>query len=144
MSKFDLEMTVIKSGDYKDTGSPFRKVSDADKELLQKLVGQTHEQFMQEVSAARGIPLEDVRKFSDGRIILGEQAVGLKLADEVGDVYRAAQVAIELCGLTGEPDIFYPERKEGIEKFLDQMIQSKLFSLFKTVNSMELRYQLLP
>ncbi|MCC6932646.1 MAG: signal peptide peptidase SppA [Deltaproteobacteria bacterium] len=142
MSKYDLEMTVIKSGEFKDSGSPFRKLSDSDRELLQTLVGESHNQFVQAVAQGRGLKEEDVRKFADGRIILGEDAVALGLADEIGDVSKAAKLVLAKLSLEGEPEVVYPEKKKGFEKLVDNLVKSKLFSIFtSSYNGAQLRYQ---
>lgn len=143
MTRFDLEMNVVKSGNLKDAGSPFKKFADSDREFFQRLVAQTHEQFVKAVSESRGLSVDQVKQFADGRILLGEEAVELKLVDEVGDTYRAAQVVLERKGIAGEPSIVYPERKRGLQRFLDSMVESKIFTFLKSRSGVELRYEML-
>ena len=119
LQRFGVSMNVIKSGKLKDVGSPFRSMTDDDRNYLQSMIDRAYEQFVNVVATSRGIPVEEVRKFADGRVLLGEDAVKLKLADEIGGVERAAEVALEAAGLKGEPELVYPPKKSGFQQMLD-------------------------
>lgn len=133
-------MNVIKSGRFKDVGSPFRAMSDDDRTLVQKLVNDTYEQFIKAVSTNRSIPLEDVRKFADGRIILGEDAVKLGLAHEIGDVKRAAILALQLKNDRSEPELIYPLKPTGLERLFGPEEWS-FIRFFKTQTEFQVLYK---
>lgn len=105
LERFGVQMTVVKAGRLKDTGSPFREPSTEDREYLQSLLNTTHDQFIRTVADGRNLKVEDVRKFADGRIILGGQAKELGLVDEIGGLPEAAKTALQLAGDSGEPEI---------------------------------------
>jgi protease-4 len=125
LERVDVSFTVIKSGALKDVGSPLRPVEAAEREYLQSLVMRSYEHFLGVISTSRGIPIETVRGFADGRIILGDEAVGLKLVDEIGDVHLAATRALEQASgdkspIDKEPSLFYPKNEESfLERALD-------------------------
>ncbi len=114
MDRFGVNMLVVKSGQYKDAGSPFRPVTAEDKTLLQGIVDATYQQFVKTISVGRNLPEDKVRAFADGRIIIGEEAVKIGLADEVGDLTRAGEVALGLSGGTGKPELVRKKKPTGL------------------------------
>jgi len=129
MRKYDVEMNVIKSGQFKDAGSPFRTMTEDDKSVLTGLVTQAFDQFVSAISESRKIPREDVLRIADGRIILGEEAVALGLADTIGNVNTAAQVVLDMLKLDGEADLVY-QRKSRFSAFFENFADSKAGSWF--------------
>jgi protease IV len=109
--KIGLRSEVIKSGLHKDMGSPFRKMGDEEKRLLQGVLDSVHEQFIQAVAEGRKLPLEKVRGLADGRIFSGDQARTVGLVDELGNLQDAIAMAAKMSGIKGEPEVIYPERK---------------------------------
>ncbi len=87
--KVGLETTVIKSGEFKDIGSPFRDTTAAERNLLQALIDDTYQDFLKAVAEGRSMPLPDVRKLADGRIYTGNQALKHKMLDKLGDYNQA-------------------------------------------------------
>jgi protease-4 len=110
--KIGLSATVIKSGEYKDMGSPLREMTPGDKALLQGFIDNVHKQFITAVAEGRGLPEEAVRAIADGRILSGEQALNLGLLDSLGNIEDAVGIAAELGGIVGEPSVEYAEEKK--------------------------------
>ena len=110
-AKVDVE--VIKSGQYKDVGSPFREMNEADREYIQELIDNVYDQFRQAVSDARDIKEPELDLISDGKIFTGEQAKKLKLIDEIGSISDAISEAGKLGGLGEEPDVIYFPKKRS-------------------------------
>ena len=125
--KVGLRASVIKSGKYKDAGSPFRDMTKEERELLQALIDDVHEQFVDAVSGSRTLDKEKVKEIADGRIFTGRQAVGLKLIDELGDLDHAAEVAATLAQLDGKPELVYPrEEKRSVWRYMMEEMVSVL------------------
>ena len=112
MDKIGIKSHVLKTGKFKDSGSPVRPFTEADRAMLQAVIDNTHEQFVQAVAAGRKLPVEDVRRIADGRILSGEQAKALKLVDRLGTLQDAIEEAGRQAGLSGEPDVILPPRKK--------------------------------
>jgi len=109
--KIGLRSEVIKSGRHKDMGSPFRKMGPEERGLLQGVLDNVHEQFIQAVAEGRKLPLEKVRSLADGRIFSGDQARTMGLVDELGNLQDAIAMAATMSGIKGEPEVIYPEKK---------------------------------
>mgnify|MGYP001356491865 CR=1 FL=1 len=96
LDKIGIKFETVKSGLFKDILSPDKPLSDEGRALLQGLIDESYKQFTEAVSESRNIPVEDVRKFADGRIFTGSQAKELGLVDEIGDEYKAREIASEM------------------------------------------------
>jgi len=103
--KIGVDMTIIKSGKFKDILSPWRQMTDEERALLMETVTEVYEQFLKEVSEGRSIPMDRLRPVADGRILTGAQAKKLGLVDEMGGLQDAIAEAVKLSGLKGEPEI---------------------------------------
>lgn len=108
MEKVGVRMEVVKSGEQKDLGSPFRSMGPEDRALMAALVTDVHDQFIQAVADARGLPVDEVRTLADGRVLSGRQAQAAGLVDRMGNVDEAIRVAGRLAGLGAEPRIVRP------------------------------------
>ncbi len=143
MKQVGVDMTVVKSGKYKDSGSPFREQTADDRELIQSIVNTTYGQFVRVISESRNLPVEKVKEFADGRIIIGEEALKLGLVDEIGGVDRAAKIALELAKIEGEPEILLPPKNAGFLSFFRETTESRLFTFLRSFGSGGLRYEAL-
>ncbi|MGV8080230.1 MAG: signal peptide peptidase SppA [Syntrophales bacterium] len=111
MRKIGVRATVIKSGKFKDIGTPARGMTDEERELLQDLVDDIYDQFLDTVAVNRKLPKDTLRTFADGRVFSGRRALKLGLVDELGDMATAVRVAGGLAGIKGEPDVVWPPKK---------------------------------
>ncbi len=118
LEKIGVKGMVVKAGEYKDIGSPFRDMTDHEKQLLQDVIDDVHSQFIEAVSEGRGLPAAEVKAIADGRIFTGRQALTLKLVDKLGDLSDSIQLAGTLAGIKGKPKII--EKKKKIP-FLDYL-----------------------
>ena len=115
-------MTTIKSGKFKDIGNPAREMTPEEKELLQATIDETYRQFVRDVALARHLPEDEVRNVADGRIIMGEKALELKLVDQLGNFEDAIAKAGELGKIEGEPEVV--EAKKTRHSLLDLVLGS--------------------
>ncbi len=112
--KIGIKSRVIKSGEHKDMGSPFRDLTEEERRLLGDMVMDTHDQFVSAVLEARPVLSDEIRPYMDGRVMTGRQAMKLELVDEMGNLPDALVKAAELAGLPeGPPEVVEPERDEG-------------------------------
>ena len=118
LEKIGVKGMVVKAGEYKDIGSPFRDMTEQEQKLLQGVIDDVHSQFIEAVAEGRGLPSTDVKAIADGRIFTGRQALALKLVDEMGDLADSIRVAGRLAGIKGKPNVV--ERKKNIP-FLDYL-----------------------
>jgi protease-4 len=120
MGKIGMKAFTLKTGKYKDVGSPVRPMSDQDKVMLQGVIDSAHGQFVKAVAEGRKLPVEEVRQIADGRIFTGEQALALKLIDRLGTLQDAVEEAAKLAGIKGEPQVIRPARKKKL--LLDMLV----------------------
>jgi protease IV len=103
--KIGIRMDVIKSGKYKDTGNPFRKMNDEEAKYLQGLIDDSYHQFVETVAAERKMSVPEVELLADGRVYTGRQAKENGLIDVLGGYDDAVKIAAKLGGLTGTPRV---------------------------------------
>ncbi|MBN1993800.1 MAG: signal peptide peptidase SppA [Anaerolineae bacterium] len=101
--EYGITAVTITSGEYKDTGNPFREFSQAERALWQEIVDEIYVEFVQVVAEGRQMSVEEVRQMADGRICTGAQAKEMGLVDELGYLPDAIDRAAELGGIEGEP-----------------------------------------
>jgi len=99
LEKLGIEYVVIKGGEFKDIGSPYREITPEEKEVLQEMIDDVHDQFINDIAAGRGLDVEDIREVADGRILTGRQAKELGLIDDFGNLYDAIDLAAEMAGV---------------------------------------------
>lgn len=133
LDKIGLSSVVVKSGEYKDIGSPTREMTDAERLILQDLIDDVHSQFVASVADGRGIDEATVRSFADGRVFSGRRAMEMGLVDRMGNLEVAVKRAAELAGIDGEPKVVYPPGKKArfIDLFIEETLNRLQFALQK-------------
>jgi protease IV len=132
LKKVGVKSSVVKSGQYKDIGSPTREMTPEEKVIVQDLVNDIFNQFVDVIVKERKLPREKVVEIADGRVFSGRRAKELGLVDYLGDMTFAVKEAGRLAGKKGEYELVYPSKKRG--SFLDYFMESaasKLSSSFK-------------
>ena len=121
--KIGVKPIIIKSGKYKDVGSPLRGMKPEERKLLQSVVEDVHQQFVQAVAKGRGLPVSEVNEIADGRIMTGQQALTLKLVDEMGGLEKTIELLAKKIGVEGRPKVIEEKEKKP---FFDWLLQSSL------------------
>jgi len=111
LDKIGVKGQVVKAGEYKDIGSPFRDMTVQEKKLLQDVIDDVHGQFIEAIVEGRKLPIADVKAIADGRIFTGRQALNLKLVDQMGDLTDSIKVAGTLAGIKGKPHVVEKRKK---------------------------------
>ncbi|MBI2339974.1 MAG: signal peptide peptidase SppA [Deltaproteobacteria bacterium] len=105
-----LENRVIKSGEYKDVGSPFREMLPGERAYLQAILDNMYGQFKNAVAENRGFSQEQIDLIAEGKIYTGEQAMTQKLVDGLGTLYDAIDEAKKLAGLSPDARVIWPRK----------------------------------
>lgn len=111
MKKIGLAAVVVKSGRYKDIGSPVRGITPGEEEILETLTHEIHAQFIQDIVDGRGLEFERVRDLADGRIFTGKASLASGLVDRLGNIEDAIEWAGRLGGIEGEVTAVYAREK---------------------------------
>ncbi len=114
--KIGLRFEVVKSGEFKDVGSFNRRMTNEERKLLQSVIDDTYDQFVDVLVEGRGLSKEEVLEIADGSIFTGRQAKKLGLIDELGDFEDAIKIAGEMAGIEGPPKTI-KERKRKVTLF---------------------------
>lgn len=133
MTKIGVRTEVIKSGKHKDMASAFRKMEKEDRDILQGVLDNVHEQFVRAVAEGRKLTVDSIRPIADGRIFTGEQAKGLKLVDELGTLEDAIRKAAELAGISGEPEVVSKKDKLSFLEMLRSGFPKEIADMFPSV-----------
>ena len=112
-----LNAITMKAGEFKDTGSPTREMTPAEREYMQGLIDNMHTQFIRAVADGRHVKEADIRAIANGKVWTGEQAADLKLVDQITDFEGAVKDTAQAVNITGEPTLVYPpkEKRSGLD-----------------------------
>jgi len=122
LKKIGVRMDVVKSGPYKDTGSPHRGITPEERRYLQSWIDDAYGQFVDMVAAERGLDRPEVLKVADGRVFTGKQALASGLVDTLGYFEDAVSLAGRMAGIEGEPEIVRerPRRISWLDLILEE------------------------
>src|SRR5215831_1691240 len=107
--KVGVSPKVVKSGAHKDMMATYRSLSPEEQTLLQGVIDDSHDQFVETIAAARKRPRNHIEELADGRILTGRQAHASGLIDSLGDLDAAVDRAAELAGLRQKPKLIVIE-----------------------------------
>ncbi len=102
---------TMKAGEFKDTGSPTRDLTPAEREYLQSLIDNMHSQFIQAVADGRKAKFDDIKAIANGKVWTGQQALSLKLIDQVADFETVVDDTAKAVNISGKPVLVRPERE---------------------------------
>ncbi|CCQ89831.1 Peptidase S49, putative signal peptide peptidase SppA [Nitrospina gracilis 3/211] len=118
IGKIGIKPEVIKSGKYKDIGSPTRPMTKSERRYMQKVSDDVHDQFITAVAKGRGLDKKNARKFADGRVFTGRQAQDYKLVDEMGGLEETIQQLAKAVGIQGRPRIVVERPEKSLLELL--------------------------
>jgi len=105
-----LQQITLKAGEFKDTGSPTRPMTPEERAYMQGLIDNMHVQFIHSVAVGRKMKDDQVRALANGKVWTGEEAVPLKLVDQIGDFRAAIEDTAKSVGIKGEPTLVHNEK----------------------------------
>ena len=145
MKKLGIDQEVVKSGKYKDSGSPFRELTSEERELFQETIDDVYDQFLDAIIEGRqdkGLTREQLEEVADGRVMSGRQALEMNLIDELGDLTDAVNYAGKLGGIVGRPSVIRIRVKRSLlERLMGGALGGELDQMIRP--QAILRYELL-
>lgn len=127
MGKIGVQPMVVKSGEFKDTGSAFRPMTEREKKVVQEMIDDVYGQFVAAVAKGRNMTEEKVRVLADGRVYTGNQAKNNGMVDALGGMEEAVKLTVQLAGISGEPAVVRHEEKM---LWLKEMMSEKMTGKF--------------
>ena len=140
--KIGIKGVVLKSGEHKDIGSPFREMTPEEKKIIQEVIDNVHQQFIQAVAQGRRLERAKVAEIADGRILTGEQAKQLGLVDQIGNLQDAIDTVAKMVGIKGKPTVLYPKKRFSLLELLVRETASTILEILYE-KGFELNYRLL-
>jgi len=113
LNKIGVDLEIVKSGEFKDMGSPDRKLTQRDRDILDALIKDLQGQFVSAVASGRNLSVEKVQEFADGRIFSGARAKDLGLVDYMGNFQDAVEITKKIVGIKGDVALVYPKKSTG-------------------------------
>lgn len=107
-----LKQITMKAGEFKDTGSPTRDMTPAEREYMQGLIDNMHGQFIQAVADGRKVQLDQIKAIANGKVWTGQEALSMHLVDQLGDFQDAVKDTAKSVGISGEPTLVRPEKEK--------------------------------
>lgn len=117
--KMGLSFDVVKTNDMSDLGNMTRPMTEIEKHQIQNYIEKGYDLFVKRCSEGRKIENKKLREMAEGRVWTGKKAVELGLADEIGGINRALEVAAKLGKIKQYRTVSFPEKKD----FLTQMLE---------------------
>ncbi|MCX7877489.1 MAG: signal peptide peptidase SppA [Ignavibacteria bacterium] len=143
--KLGISQTVIKSGNLKDAGNPFRNMNDSDKAYFQEVVDNTFSQFVEVVMKERKMEKDELMKYANGRVFTGLQAYEYKLIDSLGTFEDAVRITSQMAGIEGEPKLIREKKKISIfEEIIGSRIEDITHLKEKLFQEPILQYKFIP
>lgn len=115
--QYNLDYTATHAGSYKTSTDMFVRKTAEQTKLLQNLVDGVYERFISDVRLARPQLIEDPKVWADAKIFNGDQALKVKLIDEVGNQLIAEAAVKRLANITTEIEWVRPSRKPAWMKW---------------------------
>lgn len=143
-----VEMNTITAGKMKDALSPFRPLTQEERDYYTGVLEDVHQQFIAAVAEGRGLKVEEVKPYADGRVFTGKQAHDYKLVDELGGLEDAVALAGKLGGIQGEPKVEYPKEEKSVLRQLlgqqdaDSSFQGAAEKVLSQLGGVGLEYRL--
>ncbi len=145
LQNYNVTYERLIAGEFKDIGVPYRKLTNEEKNMMQRKLDLIHELFIKEIAENRNLSKEKVTKLADGFFYLGIEAKENGLIDELGGRGEAIAKAEQLGKLKDGNVIVYKE-KPSLLDYLNKL-QNKAFysmgrgigvSLTETENKLEI------
>lgn len=126
MGKVGVDYQVVKSGEFKDLGSPFREMNPEEREIIRGLIMDSYDQFLNHILENRASMERDrLEELADGRVMTGKQALGDNLIDSVGSRREALESLRDAAGVTDSVPLWKPsEREFGFARAGSRMLNS--------------------
>jgi protease-4 len=129
LKKIGIKGVVLKSGEHKDIGSPFREMTPEEKRIMQEVLENVHQQFIQAVTEGRKLDHSKVVQIADGRILTGEQAKNFSLVDKMGNLQDAIDITAKMVGIEGKPNVIYPKKKISLWELIMRDMASAIIDV---------------
>ena len=121
--KLGVKFDEVKTNKHAAFGTIARPFNAEEMELLGNYIDRGYQLFRKRVADGRKMKVEQVEEIAQGRVWLGNDALGIKLVDAIGSLDDAVKKAAELAKLKEYHTASYPEESDWLSSLLDQATQ---------------------
>lgn len=126
---------TLKAGKYKDIGSANRPMTTEERQMLQSVLDDIHDQFRSRVEERRGIHIQRLAGMTEGQVFTGRQALKLGLIDALGGFQKVVQDMTDELKIPRKPSLYYPEPPMSWPELIQHLGQTSLSRFFKALTS---------
>ncbi len=139
-NKIGLTFDTYETNAHSDALTVTKPLDEYEMKVMQNMVAQIYDDFTSKVAAGRKKTQAEVDSIGQGRVWSGEDALGLGLVDELGDMRAAIKYAAEKAGISEYSTIDYPKMKDPFEELVADLTGQKQASIMKEVLGDEFRF----
>jgi len=134
MEEYGVGYERLVAGERKDMGTPFKKLEEDERNILQSKLDRIHDFFIKEIAENRGLSEEKIKKIATGEFLLGIEALGEGLVDELGDKDTAEEYLKEKVGLEEIDYVKYAVKKSFLEEMMG-VVSNYFFNVGEGIGS---------
>ncbi len=139
-NKIGLTFDTYETNAHSDALTVTKPLDEYEMKVMQNMVAQIYDDFTSKVAAGRKKTQAEVDSIGQGRVWSGEDALGLGLVDELGDMRAAIKYAAQMAGVSDYSTIDYPKMKDPFEELVADLTGQKEASIMKEVLGAEFRF----
>jgi len=132
---YGIEYRSVTAGKYKDTGSPYKNLTDDERQLLQSKLDMIYDFFVTDVAKNRNMSKKKMLKIADGSVYLGIEAKENGLVDYLGSKETAIEITKKMANITEAELVEYREKKDIIDILMSRISSSAFYYLGKGIGS---------
>ncbi|MEX1240719.1 MAG: signal peptide peptidase SppA [Cyclobacteriaceae bacterium] len=131
--KLGITFDEVRTGQYGDTYTVTRPLTEAEKSFIQKNLNDYYNTFTSKAAEGRDVPHEAIQEVASGRVWTGQQALEHNLVDVLGGFDDAVRIAAEKAGIEDDYKIrFYPTPKNFLEELLENFEENARAKAMRT------------
>jgi protease IV len=129
MNTIGISMETVNTNKFADIGNPARKMTEFEKDNIQKGVNDIYSVFINHVADGRNMTADEIDAIGQGRVWSGTDALEIGLVDVLGGLGTAIQIAKEKAQLEEYRIISYPEKDKFQKMFEELTAEVKIESM---------------
>jgi len=122
--KLGINVDVAKTNPHADMGSPFRPLTEDEKDVIRFGVEEVYDDFLKFVGEGRSMARDEVDAIGQGRVWSGINAMENGLVDLPGGITKSIEIAAEMAGLEKYRVVELPKLEDPIEQLLRQITEN--------------------
>jgi protease-4 len=120
-NKLGIMVDTVKTNRFADLGTPFRPLTDGERDIIQNGVNEIYLDFITKVAAGRGMTTAEVDSIGQGRVWSGEDALANGLVDVLGGIDDAIDIAARMAKVENYRVVEFPAMKDPMQALVEEL-----------------------